>query len=177
MSRFTSADNGEAALMKALYDEHAAPLWRYALRLTSDASRAEDVVQETLLRAWQHPEVIGDTERSARAWLFTVARNMIIDERRSPKFRNVVGSLDDSGVPEQSTPDEVDSALDRMLIADAMAQMSADHRAVIERSYYRGWTTAQIAADLDIAEGTVKSRLHYAVRALRLSLQEMGVTR
>jgi RNA polymerase sigma-70 factor (ECF subfamily) len=55
--------------------------------------------------------------------------------------------------------------------------MSADHRAVIERSYYRGWTTAQIAADLDIAEGTVKSRLHYAVRALRLSLQEMGVTR
>jgi RNA polymerase sigma-70 factor, ECF subfamily len=89
----------------------------------------------------------------------------------------VVGSLDDSGVPEQSTPDEVDSALDRMLIADAMAQMSVDHRAVVERSYYRGWTTAQIAADLDIAEGTVKSRLHYAVRALRLSLQEMGVTR
>ena len=177
MSRFTSAANDEAALMKALYDEHAGPLWRYALRLTSDASRAEDVVQETLLRAWQHPEVISDTERSARAWLFTVARNMIIDERRSPKFRNVVGSLDDSGVPERSTPDEVDSALDRMLIADAMAQMSADHRAVIERSYYRGWTTAQIAADLDIAEGTVKSRLHYAVRALRLSLQEMGVTR
>jgi RNA polymerase sigma-70 factor, ECF subfamily len=177
VSRFTGAADSEAELMKALYDEHAAPLWRYALRLTNDASRAEDVVQETLLRAWQHPEVIGDTERSSRAWLFTVARNMIIDERRSPKFRNVVGSLDDSGVPERATPDEVDSALDRMLIADAMAQMSADHRAVIERSYYRGWTTAQIAADLDIAEGTVKSRLHYAVRALRLSLQEMGVTR
>ena len=177
MTRSTGAAEGEAALMKALYDEHAAPLWRYALRLTGDAARAEDVVQETLLRAWQHPEVIGDTERSSRAWLFTVARNMIIDERRSPKFRNVVGSIDDSGVPEQSTPDQVDSALDRMLIADAMAQMSADHRAVVERSYYRGWTTAQIAADLDIAEGTVKSRLHYAVRALRLSLQEMGVTR
>ena len=74
-------------------------VWRYALRLTSDAARAEDVVQETLLRAWQHPEVVGDTERSARAWLFTVARNMIIDERRSPKFRNIVASLDDSGVP------------------------------------------------------------------------------
>lgn len=102
---------------------------------------------------------------------------MIIDERRSPKFRNVGGSLDDSGVPEQSTPDQVDSALDRLLIADAMAQMSVDHRAVVERSYYRGWTTAQIATDLDIAEGTVKSRLHYAVRALRLTLQEMGVTR
>jgi RNA polymerase sigma-70 factor, ECF subfamily len=177
VSRVASAANAEEALMKALYDEHAGPLWRYALRLTGDASRAEDVVQETLLRAWQHPEVIGDTERPARAWLFTVARNMIIDERRSPKFRNVVGSLDEAGAPEQPAPDEVDSALDRLLIADAMAQMTPEHRAVVERSYYRGWSTAQIAADLDIAEGTVKSRLHYAMRALRLTLQEMGVTR
>jgi RNA polymerase sigma-70 factor, ECF subfamily len=162
--------------VRALYDEHAGALWRYALRLTGDASRAEDVVQETLLRAWQHPEVMTDSERSPRAWMFTVARNMIIDERRSPRFRNFGGSLDESGAPEQSAPDEVDAALDRMLIADAMAQMSADHRAVVERSYYRGWTTAQIAEDLQIAEGTVKSRLHYALRALRLELQKTGVT-
>jgi RNA polymerase sigma-70 factor, ECF subfamily len=175
--RVPRAADAEAALMKALYDEHAGALWRYAVRLTGDAARAEDVVQETLMRAWQHPKVIEDTERSARAWLFTVARNMIIDERRSARFRNVVGSLDDSSTPEQSAPDEVDSALDRLLIADAMAQMTAEHRAVVERSYYRGWSTAQIAADLDIAEGTVKSRLHYALRALRLTLQEMGVTR
>ena len=94
MSRATSAADAEAALMKALYDEHAAPLWRYALRLTGDASRAEDVVQETLLRAWKHPEVMSDSERSPRAWLFTVARNMIIDEQRSPRIRNFGGSLD-----------------------------------------------------------------------------------
>lgn len=168
----------EAALMKALYDEHAAALWRYALRLSSDRNRAEDVVQETLLRAWQHPEVLADTDgthRSARAWLFTVARNMIIDESRSARFRKEVGSLD--AAPERAGPDDVTAALDRMLIADAMAQLSPEHRAVIYRSYYKGLTTAQIAADLDIAEGTVKSRLHYAVRALRLTLQELGVTR
>ncbi len=177
MPRIGIPPDHEAALMKALYDEHAAVLWRYAMRLTGDASRAEDVVQETLLRAWQHPEVIDDTERSPRAWLCTVARNLIIDERRSPKFRNVVSSLDETTAPEQPTRDEVDTALDRMLIADAMANLSPEHRAVIERSYYRGWTTAQTAHDLGIAEGTVKSRLHYAVRALRLALQEMGVTR
>lgn len=165
----------ETALMKVLFDEHAAALWRYAMRLTGDRARAEDVVQETLLRAWQRPSVMDDSERSARAWLFTVARNMIIDERRSARFRNEVGSLETA--PEDSGPNEVDSALDRLLIGDAMAALSADHRAVIRRSYYLGWSTTQIAADLDIAEGTVKSRLHYAIRALRLTLQEMGVTR
>ncbi len=163
--------------VRALYDEHAAALWRYALRLSGDRARAEDVVQETLLRAWQHPEVTDDSERSARAWLFTVARNMIIDERRSSRFRNEVRSLDAAAPPEQAGPDEVNSALDRMLIGDAMAQLSAEHRAVVRRSYYLGWTTAQIAEDLQIAEGTVKSRLHYALRALRLALHEKGVTR
>jgi RNA polymerase sigma-70 factor, ECF subfamily len=167
----------EVAVMEALYDEHAAVLWRDVMRLAGDASRAEGVVQETLLRARQHPEVVGGAEGTVRAWLFIVARNMIIDERRSARLRHVVSSLDAPGTSEHSAPDGVAAALDRLLIAEAMAQLSAEDRAVIERSYYRGWTTAQIAADLQIAEGTVISRVHYAVRALRLTLQEMGVTR
>jgi RNA polymerase sigma-70 factor (ECF subfamily) len=170
-------EDPETALMRMLYDEHADALWRYAVRLTGDRAGAEDIVQETLLRAFQHREVVDDSERSARAWLFTVARNMIIDERRSSRFRNEVRSPDGSGAPERPGPDEVNSALDRLLIADALAQLSPEHQAVVRRSHYQGWTTAQIADDLQIAEGTVKSRLHYAVRALRLTLHEMGVTR
>lgn len=68
----------DEALVRALYAEHAAPLLRYALRLTSgDRQRAEDIVQETLLRAWLHPEAIA--ERPARPWLFAVARNLAVD--------------------------------------------------------------------------------------------------
>lgn len=175
--RDTDVEDPAAAAIRSLYDEHAAALWRYAMRLTGDPARSEDVVQETLLRGWQHPEVTDDNARSARAWLFTVARNMIIDERRSARFRNEVSSLDGSAVPEQASPDEVNAALDRMLIGDALAQLSPEHSAVVRRSYYLGWTTTQIADDLCIAEGTVKSRLHYGLRAMRLALQEMGVAR
>jgi RNA polymerase sigma-70 factor, ECF subfamily len=153
------ADPG-AAVMKALYDEHAAVFWRYAVRSAGDASRVEDVVQEALLRAWQHPEVVGGAERSARAWLFTVACD-------SPP--------DHSSTSEQVALHEVNAALNRRLIADTMAQLSAEYWAVMERSCYRGWTTALIAADLRIAEGTVKCQLHYAARALRLTLQKTGV--
>ena len=63
----------------------------------------------------------------------------------------------------------------RTLIADAFARLSVEDRAIVRRAYYYGWTTAQIGADLGIAEGTVKSRLHHALRALRQMLQERGV--
>jgi RNA polymerase sigma-70 factor (ECF subfamily) len=135
------------------------------------------VAQETLLRAWQHPELFNDSQRSERAWLFTVARNMIIDERRSLRFRSEGCEPDLSDTPDRAGSDEVNAVLDRQLIGDALAQLSPQRRAVIVRSYYLEWTTAQIADDLLIAEGTVKSRLHYALRALRLILQESGVRR
>ena len=171
------ADTGaDVDTVKRLWDQHAAALWRYAWRLTGDSARAEDVVQETLLRAWQHPHVLNNGQ-SPRAWLFTVARNMIIDERRRARFRYEVMSRDGSGPVQPAGRDERNGALDRALVGDAMAQLSADHRVVVGRSYYQGWTTAQIATDLGIAEGTVKSRMHYALRALRQALLEMGVAR
>ena len=71
--------------------------------------------------------------------------------------------------------EDLNTTLDRSLIGDALARLSPQCRAVIRRSYYLGWTTAQIADDLHIADDTVKSRLHQAMRALRLILREMGV--
>ena len=164
------------ALIRILYESHAAALRCYARRLTGDGARAEDVAQETLVRAWRHPEVMRG-EQPVRGWLFTVARNLVIDERKTARFRNEVCSMDEAGIPDRPGPDEMNAALDRLLIHQALTLLSDEHRAVILRSYYLGWTTARIAADLQIAEGTVKSRLHNAIRALRFALQEMGVTR
>jgi RNA polymerase sigma-70 factor, ECF subfamily len=163
----------QAALMQGLYEEHAVALWGYVMRLTGDRATAEDVVQETLFRAWQHPEVTEDHERPMRAWLYTVARNIVIDDRRSARSRNEC-TIPDLEAYDRAGFDEVGAALDRLLLSSALTRLSQAHRAVIRRSYYHGWTIAQIAADLNIAEGTVRSRLHYAVRALRLAFEEMG---
>jgi RNA polymerase sigma-70 factor (ECF subfamily) len=162
--------------MRTLHDEHAGALWSYCLRLTrGDRSRAEDVTQETLLRAWRHPAILTRTSEAVRAWLFTVARNIVIDEWRTPRSRLEFPSADTNRLPELAQ-DRTDDILQSWLVADALRNLSLEHRSVLVECYYRGRTTAEAAAQLDIPVGTVKSRLHYALRALRLVLEEMGVT-
>lgn len=160
-------------LLRALHDEHAPALWRYVLWLTGDRELAEDIVQETLLRAWKRPLDLQREGASARAWLFTVARNLVVDEYRSAHSRHESSSAE---LPERVSADHTDSVLDAWLVSDALAQLSDEHRVVIVHAYYRGFSVSTIARILQIPEGTVKSRLHYALRAMRLALQERGVT-
>jgi RNA polymerase sigma-70 factor (ECF subfamily) len=162
------------ALLRTLADEHGPDLFRFALRQTRDRELAEDIVQETLARAWRHPGRIAAGRDAARAWLFTVARNLVIDDARSARRRRELGVEE---VPERPVDDGVDAVLDRMLVFDALASLSRDHRAVIVAAHYLGRSVREIAEQEGVAEGTVKSRLHYGMRALRLALQERGVTR
>ena len=168
------SSSSQADLMRELHDEHAAALWRYSVQLTNgDRPRAQDVVQETLLRAWRNPRILDQTEGSARAWLFTVARNLVIDEWRTRRAQLEVSTAE----PPERAPvgDETDQLLQSWIVADALSRLSEDHRLVLVECYYRGRSVAEAARRLDIPEGTVKSRTHYALRALRLALEEMGV--
>ena len=83
-SRGIAMSETPAALMQELYEEHASALWVFCLRLTGqDRGRAEDVVQETFLRAWRNSHVLDRSPASLRAWLYTVARNVLRNRARS----------------------------------------------------------------------------------------------
>ena len=162
----------DESLVRALYAEHAAPLLRYAMRLTDgDRQRAEDIVQETLFRAWRHPEAIAD--RPARPWLFAVARNLAVDAHRARKARpQEVGEGALELIP---VPDEAERVLESWAVADALATLRPEHRRVLLETYYLGRSVAEAAAVLGIPAGTVKSRAFYALRALKLALEERGL--
>jgi RNA polymerase sigma-70 factor (ECF subfamily) len=163
----------EAKLLRALRDEHSGPLWRYVVSLTGDRDLADDVVQETLLRAWRRPSVLDQSQSSARAWLFTVARNLVIDDRRSAHHRHELAVEE---LPDRIEADRIDALLESWLVTEALSGLSLEHRSVLVHVYYGGESIAETSERLGIPPGTVKSRLHYGLRALKLALQEKGVT-
>lgn len=156
-------------LLRALYAEHGGPLLGYILRLTGgDRQQAEDVVQETLLRAWRHPEALSG--RPVRPWLFTVARNLVVDAHRARQARPPeAGEAPLAVLP---AADDIDRALESWTVAEALADLSPQHRAVLIETYYRGLSVAEAATVLGVPPGTVKSRVYYALRALRRALQD-----
>jgi len=156
---------------RSLYDEHATVLTAYVQRLVDERQLAEDIVQETLVRAWKHAGRI--PAGGLRPWLFVTARHLVIDNARSRRSRPI--EVGPALIEVADEDDGLDAALDAVLIADALAALSAEHRQVLFDAYYRGQTAAQIADARGLPPGTVRSRLHYALRALRLALQERGV--
>ena len=171
----TAAHQGrkaDEAFVRALYAEHGGALLRYALHLMSgDRQRAEDLVQETIVRAWRHPDAL--TDRPARPWLFAVARNLAVDSYRARQARPA--ELGEAALNLLPSDDDADRTLESLAVADALSSLRPDHRQVLVETYYRGCSVAEAAATLGIPPGTVKSRTFYALKALKLALQERGL--
>ncbi|WFE61233.1 sigma-70 family RNA polymerase sigma factor [Micromonospora sp. WMMD712] len=163
----SAADLPPDARLRALHDAHADPLFRFLLRLAlGERQLAEDLLQETMVRAWRNIDNLAVDPETQRRWLFTVARRVAIDVARARQARPTeVGSLDLNRMP--TTGDVAEGVVTTQTIRDALPKISAEHRRVVEAVYFRGLSTAEIAAAFGIAEGTVKSRAYYALRALR----------
>src|SRR2546423_3187443 len=161
----------DEAFVRALYAEHGGALLRYALHLTGgDRQRAEDLVQETIVRAWRHPEALAD--RPARPWLFAVARNLAVDsyrarQARPPETRQAALEL----LP---SDDDADRTLESWAVADALASLRPDHRRVIVETYYPGCSVAEAAATLGIPAATVNAGRVLPFDALQPALDGRG---
>jgi RNA polymerase sigma-70 factor (ECF subfamily) len=167
----TATLRGEPGI-RAAYAAYGAELYGFAVRSLGDPGLAEEAVQETFLRAWRHSERFDPEVASLRTWLFAICRHVVVDLARRRAARPLVA---DAVAPEAASADDVDRALTAWQVEEALRRIGEDHRRVLIEVYYRARPYAEVAAELGVPVGTVKSRVYYGLRALRLALEEMGV--
>ena len=172
VERLRGDETGEA--MRALYRLYGGELYGFTLKALGDRGAAEEIVQEVFLRAWRNAGRY-DAERAAvRTWLYQIARNAIIDSRRRAAVR--------PGLPPHEPADEAEggATLEQAMlgwqVAAALERLTPEHRQMIRMAQFRGLTMREIAEHTGLPLGTVKSRTWYALRSMRLVLEEMGVT-
>lgn len=160
------------AFLRSLYAEHSASLRAHVGRILSDPHQAEDVVQETMLRAWRNVDTLSAERGRIGGWLCTVARNIAIDRIRAKRARPTEVDEAHTDAATWSVTDHADLAVNSVFVARALAMLSPCHRAVLREVYFKDRTCSEAAKVLGIPEGTVKSRLYYALRRLRLAIEE-----
>lgn len=163
-----AALRGERGVREA-YAAHGSELFGFALRSLGDRGAAEEAVQETFIRAWRAGARYDPELGSLRTWLFAILRNVVIDIGRSRSARREVSV---------EAPEAADDPLERTLVAwqveEALRRIGEAHRRVIVETHLRGRPYAELAGELGVPEGTIKSRVYYGLRALRNALEEMG---
>ncbi|MDQ0786700.1 sigma-70 family RNA polymerase sigma factor [Streptomyces sp. B3I8] len=151
-------------LLRTMVADHATALLTYTERLLNDRHGAEDIVQETFIRAWSRLERLHRTEGSMRGWLMTVARNLVVDRKRSAITRREhLGTHD----RDTTLPDHADAVVASMQATGLLRQLSHEHREVLAHTYLCDRTVNETAQILGIPAGTVKSRRYYALDSLR----------
>ena len=163
--------------IERLHADFAGPLYLYAWRRVGDRRLAEEAVQDTLVRAWRHAGQFDPDRGSLPAWLFTIAKNATTDQLRRRGARpDASATLDEAAPPTTTTDGDIDRAIEAWQLADALHDLSEEHREAIIEVHYLGYTVREVAERHDLPVGTVKSRVYYGLRALRLRLEEKGVT-
>lgn len=167
--------DSEAGL-RAAYAAHGAEIYRYARRQLDDDGAAQEVVQEVFPRAWRRADAFDPSIASLRVWLFAIARNVVVDEIRRLNVRPWRRQLTDDPEAGRDTVGPADDALvDTWLVEEALRRLRPEHRQAIVEAHLRGCPHAEIAAEAGVPLGTIRSRVFYGLKALRLAMDEMGV--
>jgi RNA polymerase sigma-70 factor, ECF subfamily len=169
--RSLASEGGDAALA-TLYRAHADALFGFAVQRLGDRGLAEDLVQEVFTRVWRNAGDFDLRQGSFRAWLYAIARNAVIDMERRRAVRPPVAA--GRGATEPAA-EPIEQAILRWQIRGALARLTPEHREVIRLVHFEALPLAEVAQRTGLPLGTVKSRLSYALRALRLALEEAGV--
>jgi RNA polymerase sigma-70 factor (ECF subfamily) len=171
LAKLPTDSTGEA--LRALYRAYAGELFGFALNALGDRGTAEEIVQEVFTRVWRHAEAYDPTRGSVRTWLYQIARHAIIDMRRRAAVRPPLALQE----PEDDDVEglSIERAMLGWQVATALDRLSPEHRQVIRLAHVQGLSVREIAERCGLPEGTVKSRTWYALRTLRLVLEEMGV--
>ena len=172
-----AADNGPSAapecdrdaVLDDLYARYWTDLVRYVNGMLLDLHQAEEIAQETMLRAWRHADKLTPERGSIWGWLCRVAHNIMVDRIRRKRARPV--EVDETHAPDAHVvADHGPDVLNSVYVLRALAQLQPAHRAVLYLVYYQDRTCTEAAVTLGVPVGTVKSRLHYALRHLRAVL-------
>jgi RNA polymerase sigma-70 factor (ECF subfamily) len=173
IQRIPGDNTGEA--VRALYRAYANELFGFALNALRERGAAEEVVQEVFTRAWRHAGSYDPERGSVRTWLYQIARHAIIDARRRAAVRPRL-ALHDAGEPDAAAAGPtIEQAMLGWQVASALERLTPDHRQMIRLVHFQGLSVREVAARCDLPVGTVKSRTWYALRSLRLVLEEMGI--
>jgi RNA polymerase sigma-70 factor (ECF subfamily) len=173
IQRMRADGTGEAT--RALYRAYAGELYGFALNALGEHGIAEEIVQEVFTRAWRHAESYDPGRGSVRTWLYQIARHAIIDHRRRAAVRPSLALHEPAEEEEAAGGRTIEQAMLGWQVVSAMERLSPEHRQVIRLAHFQGLTMREIAERCELPVGTVKSRAWYALRSLRLVLEEMGV--
>jgi RNA polymerase sigma-70 factor, ECF subfamily len=169
-----SRDDG----VREAYAAHGAELYRFALRSLGDTGAAQDVVQETFLRAWRSSARYDPSLASLRVWLFSIARNVVIDHSRASRVRPWQADVVDPtfiGLTGPVVPDPSDRLLRGWIVDEALRRLGEEHRHALTETYLADRSYAEVAAELGIPVSTLRSRVFYGLKALRVVMEEMEV--
>jgi RNA polymerase sigma-70 factor, ECF subfamily len=163
--------------LRVLHAAHAGPIHAFALQATGDVQAAEEIVQDTFVHAWRAIDRFDPQRGDMRTWLFAIARNLVVDHYRRGKARPSTPVPNERLDQPDRAVSDIDRAMEVWQVAAALHQLSPEHRAAITEIHLRGLSVAEAAEHLGIPAGTVKSRVYYGLRALRLVLEESGGVR